>query len=335
MQQSFPLFLAIVLYLLIFWLRSIQGGWDIEIDLFPGLRNEFDKKIIEYLPSPQVELLSGIILGQNSELPGKFRLALRDTSTLHIVVASGQNLSMVAGFFFLLSGLIKRKLALFLSFSAVLFYVLLTGAQVPILRAAIMVSVGFLAQILGKEKISSWVMVLTGGLMLLINPKWLFDLSFQLSFLATFGVVSVAPIFMKYLKILPGFLSQDLSVSLAAQIMVFPIIAYNFHQLSLVAIPANLLVLWTVPIIMILGAVLLILSFIFGGLAAIVALALNILLTYFIYVVEFFAGLPFAWEYVGEFNGIVWVGYYLVLAGFMLSLSYVKQKDFRRSEKGS
>ncbi|TSC64021.1 MAG: Uncharacterized protein G01um101493_268, partial [Microgenomates group bacterium Gr01-1014_93] len=278
----------------------MQGGWEVKSDFFKPQRDILDKQIGKFLPSPQAELLSGILLGQNRQLPGQFKLALRDTSTLHIVVASGQNLSMVAGFFLLLSGLIKRKIALSLSFLAVIFYVFLTGVQVPVLRAAIMVLAGFLAQALGREKLSVWILILTAGLMLLINPKWISDLSFQLSFLATLGVIGVAPVIMNYLKKLPQFISQDLAVSLAAQIMVFPVIAGNFHQFSLVAIPANLLVLWTVPFIMILGAIFLIFSFIFPPLASFIALIANIFLTYFVYVVEFFGKLPNSWEYIGE-----------------------------------
>lgn len=296
----------------------MQGGWKIEINVFQNLRGDLDKRVTTYLPSPQAQLLSGILLGQNQQLPGQFRLALRDTSTLHIVVASGQNLSMVAGFFFLLAGLIKRRTAILLSFMAVIFYVCLTGAQVPILRAAIMVLAGYWTQIMGREKDSIWIVVVTAGLMLLINPEWITDLSFQLSFLATLGVIGVAPIFLRLFRVLPQFIKGDLSVSLAAQALVMPVIGQNFHQLSLVALPTNLLVLWTVPFIMILGTIFLLLSFLIPPVAVVFGLVLNLLLTYFIYIVQFFASLPFAWEYVGEFSWLVWVGYYLVVAALLL-----------------
>lgn len=313
--------LTLVLYLLIFFIRFQQGGWDINIDVLNTQRQFLDQKISEFLPSPQAELLSGIILGQNKQLPGQFRLDLRDTSTLHIVVASGQNLSILAGFFLLLSGLIKTRGVVVLSSIAVISYVLLVGAQVPVLRAAVMIGMGFLAHIIGREKDSIWILIVTGALMLLVNPFWLFDLSFQLSFLATIGVIVVAPIFLKYLSKLPNFLKQDLAVSFGAQLMVFPIIAQNFHQLSLVALPANLLVLWTVPIIMILGVGFLILSLIFPFAGWIIAFVLNVALTYFVYIVQFFGKLSFAWEYVGEQVWVVWVGYYCLLAGIVVAMN--------------
>jgi competence protein ComEC len=320
-KKYFPILLTIVLYLLILWIRAGQGGWDLHLDLFKDFRTGLDKQIALYLPSPQAELLSGILLGENKNLPVGLHLGLRDTSTLHIVVASGQNLSMVAAFFFLLSGLIKRKLAVALSLAAILGYTFLTGFQVPILRAAIMVGLGFWAQLLGRDRETVWILIVTTGLMLLINPSWITSISFQLSVLATFGVVVVSPILLKKLKFLPELVSQDLAVSFAAQLMVFPVIAQNFHQLSLVALPTNILVLWTVAPVMILGAFMLVFSFILPPLAWILSLALNALLTYFVYIINFFGGLPFAWTYIGEYSIILWIGYYILILATLMTLN--------------
>lgn len=325
-SEKLPLILTIILYSLIYLLRlqqslpaGKQGRWDGQIDIFKTQREFLDKRIGQILPSPQAELVSGILLGQNKSLPGALKLNLRDTSTLHIVVASGQNLSMVAGFFLGLAGLIKRKIALSLGLLAAISYSLLTGFQVPILRAAIMFVLASIAQFFGRERDGVWVLLLSAGGMLLINPKWLTDISFELSFLATFGVIVLSPILLKWLGKVPLF-GQDLAVSLAAQLMVTPVIAQNFHQFSVVGVAANLFVLWTVPFIMIMGAAVLLSSFISVGLASLIALPLRAIVQYFIYIVGYFGTLPFAWEYVGEQLWIFWLGYYLILAGVMLSL---------------
>lgn len=319
-MDKLPIFLAIILYLLIFFIRIEQGGWDIKLDLFPEVRRNLDQRISQLLPSPQAELLSGVLLGQNKNLPVSLKLALRDTSTLHIVVASGQNLSMVAGFFLSLAGLIKRKHAIILSLLAVIFYTLLTGVQVPVLRAAIMFSLSSLAALSGRQKEGWWVLMVTAALMLLVNPKWISDLSFQLSFLATFGVVVISPVLLQFLHKIP-ILGQDLSVTLAAQLMVTPVIAANFHQISLVSLITNAMILWTVPFVMILGSVALVFSFVWTGAAWIFSLFASVLLTYFIYIVQFFASFPFAWEYVREQVWVVWVGYYLVVGGVLMAIN--------------
>ncbi|MBI2019038.1 ComEC/Rec2 family competence protein [Candidatus Daviesbacteria bacterium] len=329
-----PLFLVVVLYILIFLVRYQQGGWEVKFDLWSSVRESIDQRISQTLPSPQAELLSGILLGQNKQLPPELRLAFRDTSTLHIVVASGQNLSLLAGFFLNLAGLIKRKNAILLSLLAVIFYTLLSGVQVPILRAAVMFSLAAGAQLYGRQNLGWQTLIITAGLMLLVNPRWISDLSFQLSFLATFGVVVVAPILLRYLNKFP-LLGADLAVTLGAQIMVSPVIIQSFHQLSLVGVITNLLVGWTVPFIMVLGTLLIFTSLIFSGLAFVFSIASSVLLTYFIYIVYFFASLSFAWEYVGEQVWIVWVGYYMVVAAIVLLLKNVKTANSARSSESS
>jgi len=331
-MDKVPLVLAVVLYVLIYLVRLQQVPVDerveknIQLEGLVSLREILDKKFEQFLPSPQSQLLSGVVLGQKKDLPPQFRLALRDTSTLHIVVVSGQNLSMVAGFFLALSGLIKRKVAIALAFLAIIFYTLLTGAEVPVLRAAIMVSLAFLAQIFGRQGSSLWVLSLAAGFMLLITPRWLFDLSFQLSFMATLGLVLVSPILLQHLKSLP-LIGQDLAVTIGVQLMVIPIIAQNFHQFSLVSVITNILVGWTVPFMMILGTIVLGISFISHSLTIFPAMLVEILSTYFVYIVTFFGSLPFAWEYVGEQIWMVWVGYYLILAGILIALNNINRSS--------
>lgn len=330
-----PIILAVILYGLIYFLRLQQGGWEIKLDLFPELREELDKKIALYLPSPQAQLLSGIVLGEKKDLPYDLRLALRDTSTLHIVVVSGQNLSLLAILILRLSGLLTKRVAILITFCVIVGYVVLTGGEIPVLRAALMAVLSGLAQLFGRQNDGFWVLMLIAGLMLFFNPLWINDLSFQLSFLATFGMVVIAPVLAFRLKALPLFLRENLSVTLGAQLAVFPVIAQNFHQLSLVSLPANLLTLWTIPYIMSWGLIMLIFAQISDFMAKIVALLLNILLTYFIYIVKFFSSFPFAWEYVGEQIWAVWAGYYMVLAAVMLSLNYGKTTDSGRFKENS
>ncbi len=329
-QAKVPLLLALVLYILIYLLRLQQVGGFQERNfrqtgnagLFVALRQDLDRTISQFLPSPQAGLLSGILLGNKKDLPGPLKLALRDSSTLHIVVVSGQNLTFVAGLFlFTLAGILKRRVAILVSLGAIIFYTLLTGAQVPVIRAAIMATLAFGAEIFGRVSDGVWILIVAAGSMLLYNPNWLTDLSFQLSFLATLGVIAIAPLLESKLKFLPSVLSQDLAVTTGAQLMVLPVIAQNFHQFSVVGVLANLLVGWTIPFIMILGTVMIILGPIFSVLGRLIAFATTALLTYFIYIVSFFSSLPFAWEYVGEKGWMVWAGYYLLVAGGLLALS--------------
>ena len=317
-----PQVLLVLLLGLVLLLR-LQGvpleGWqasETENKLTP-VRRQLAVNINRLLPEPQGALLSGILLGVKSDLPKHFKEALVNTSTIHIAVVSGQNLSLLAGFILNLAGLIGRRKAIILSWLACLFYTFLTGLEIPVLRAFIMVSFTFLAQILGRENESVWILILTALLMLIFQPLWITSISFQLSFLATLAVVAVAPRVIERLKFVPEIIREDFGVSFSAQLLTFPIIALNFHNLSLIGLLVNTLVLWTITPIMILGVVSLSLSFLFGN---VVMLLPGVFLTYFVYIVNFFAQVPLASIYIPSMPIIVWVGYYLLLSGIIMML---------------
>ena len=316
-------------WLVVFAARIIQFGGvdptyrDEGSQALQPLRDSLAQTLDNNLPYPQSAILAGILLGVDKNLPVALKNDLKATSTIHMIVVSGQNLSIVAGFLIGLAGFLGRKKALILSLGLIAFYSILTGFEVPVVRAAIMVSLAYLAQILGRENLSSWrALVFAAALMLAFNPLLLLhDTGFQLSFLATFGVIAVAPIIVKRLSKVPSILREDLGVTIAAQVMVLPVIVYNFGQLSLFGIVANLLILWSIPLVMVSGFLVLALGLIDNLLGTLAGLIPSILLTYFIYIVEFFAKLPGASLQVGESGIVMWVGYYFLIGAVIWVLS--------------
>ncbi len=296
-----------------------------EVKILAREREYLVKIIKQSLPYPQSALLSGIVLGDGNQIPFSLKQDLKTTSTIHIAVVSGQNLTILAGFILGLVGFLGRRKTIILTIFVILIYSLLTGLEVPVVRAAIMAILAYMAQILGKERTGWWVLLLTAGLMLIYNPNWLVDISFQLSFLATLGIVAVAPILTSYLAIVPQILRQDLAATLSAQVLVLPILAFNFYQVSLVGMLANLFVLWTVPIIMVGGLLGLIFGIINPVLGKIVDFLPSVLLTYFIDLVKFFAKWPGAVVIVGDTAIIIWVGYYLLVGAGIWMLALKKK----------
>lgn len=316
----------VVFWILLFSFRIIQiGGIDPifkeeGVQLFQPIRTSLSQTINNILPMPQSALLSGIILGNQSDLSFYFRKQLQVTSTIHIVVVSGQNLTILAGFVMSLVSFLGRKKTIFLTLFVIVIYSLLTGFGVPVVRAAIMAGLSYTGKLLGREGTGWWILFITGGLMLLYQPNWLLNISFQLSFLATFGVIVVAPIFSETMKKIPKLLREDLAVTLAAQLMVLPIIAYNFNQISVAGLLANSLVLWTVPVVMISGFTAMIIGLISQFLGQIIGLIPGILLTYFIYIVQLFSKMPGASVNIGQTGVMMWVGYYLILGAVIWKL---------------
>ena len=248
---------------------------------------QFRRKIISFyqksLPEPSASLISGMVLGSKASIPENFWQDLKITGTAHVVVASGMNVSIVAAFLMgLLALFFPRKRAIPFVLAGIALYCVLSGLDAPIIRAAIMISVVFLAQETGRVT-STWrALILSAIIMLAFKPLWLIDLGFILSFVATASLLIFEPKIRSKLSFVPGVLKEGLSTSLAAQIGVAPILFVTFGQFNILSPIINALVLWTVPFITILGAV--------GGIIGLVLPQLGKVLLYLLY--------PFTWYFV-------------------------------------
>jgi len=258
-----------------------RAKWGIGKTIY-GLREKIEKMYRRLLPEPQASLLSGIVLGSKAGMPKDFYESLRKTGTLHVVVASGMNIAILAGTslsFWLL--FVSRRWAVILSLILIWFYVFLAGGEAPVVRAGIMGTLAFLAQGLGRER-DAWRAFGAAALILLFhNPENVFDLGFQLSFCATFGILFFGPLFGKLFNRLPNQVSSDLSQTLAAQITTLPIIIFNFGYYSPFSLVVNVLAVWVLPWIMRLGLLVAIGGQVFAWLTL-------PLLTYFVWIVKLF-----------------------------------------------
>lgn len=257
-----------------------------------NLRRKIEEVYKKSLPEPQASLLSGIVLGSKAGIPGGFYKSLQKTGTLHMVVASGMNVTIVASTllpFFL--WFCSRRLAVVLVFLGIWFYVLFAGLEIPIVRAGIMGTLVFLAQGLGREADAWRGLGLAAVILLFINPLSLFDLGFQLSFAATGGILFFGPKISKLAHRLPKQIQLDIAQTVGAQIATMPLLLLNFGQYSPFSILPNLLVITTLSLVMKLGAVIAIAGLIFLPLGQITAWLAWPLLTYFVRVVELFSEL--------------------------------------------
>ncbi|AKM78987.1 MAG: ComEC/Rec2-related protein [Candidatus Beckwithbacteria bacterium GW2011_GWB1_47_15] len=282
------------------------------------LRSKLEGIFRRNLPEPEASLLSGIVLGIKSSLPYDFWQALRKTSTLHIVVASGYNVTVVIGTVIkYLAGLIKRSWAVGLGVAAVVVYTLMAGGEPAIVRAAIMGSLAYLGQVLGRKSDGVRLLLAAAGVMLWVEPSLVYDVGFRLSVAATAGLLLIAPLLGKVFDRV-ALIGKDLSETTAAQIAVWPILLTTFGQVSAFSILINGLILWLVPMIMVLGAVLAGAGLVLGPWAAPIGWLAYGPLHLMVGVISWFGGLSFvSWtvdlkaSVIGSFT---WVFlYYLVL----------------------
>lgn len=290
------------------------------------LKTQIEANFKAILPSPQAGLLAGIVLGSKQVLPDDFLEALINTSTIHIVVASGQNLTILSGLIIGFAPMFGRKKAVLASIGTNLFYALLTGFQIPIIRAAVMNIFASVGTLSGREAPVIFALFASALLMLIYEPLWLFSVSFQLSFLASFAVMEFAPAVETRFKWLPDLVKQDLVVSSSAFLFTLPVIFENFHRISITGIIVNALVLWTTPLIMASGGVVALVSLLNLEISSALALIPGVFLTYLIYVVEFFNILSPSAE-VKPLGWVVWMGYYFLLMAIYFWAKKLGEKE--------
>ena len=239
-----------------------HGNW-LVAHLLP-IKEWIIESYLNVLPQDNAELLAGINLGEKGGVSNEFRDDLITTGTIHIIALSGYNVTIVANFLRqLLVSLPSMSLGLANLFGAVgiIFFVLLTGAQSSAIRAGVMALIALYAEASGRRYNAFRALVLAGFAMILYNPRDLvYDVSFQLSFLATLGIMFVTPALLvlfvrvpeKILWIIP--LRELMAATLGAQFGTLPFILYKTGTLSLIALPVNIIVLPAIPYTMAVGA---------------------------------------------------------------------------------
>lgn len=226
------------------------------VGLMSGFRNSIISFYQKVLPQPMSGLTAGIVLGSKGALSQEFYNKTKLTGVAHVVVASGTNVTFVVSFLMgVLTNFLPRRKAIYFSIIAIVLYLFISGFDAPLVRAAIMATLTFWGQLAGRM-VSAWrVLIATALGMLLYNPAWVSDLGFLLSFVSTASLMLFERKIRQKLKYVPEILKEGLSTSLAAQIGVTPILFVTFGQFNLLSPVVNVLILWTVPYIMILGSI--------------------------------------------------------------------------------
>jgi competence protein ComEC len=225
-----------------------------ENNIFKEVHRKAVSVVNNSLPSPHSGLVAGVVLGDKEGISKEYYELFKLTGTAHVVVASGMNVTLVAGFALtLLVRFINRRRAVLLSIVLIWMYVFISGVAAPIVRAGIMATIAFSSQAVGRMNASMRALLVSLVIMLLIYPWWVFDIGLWLSFAATLSLMLFSTKVDRKLQFVPSFLREGLSTSLAAQVGVTPILLFYFGQISLIGPLVNALVLWTVTPLMIIG----------------------------------------------------------------------------------
>ncbi|MFC1925354.1 ComEC/Rec2 family competence protein [Chloroflexota bacterium] len=296
-----------------------------------SLRDRLAESLDSTLHEPQSSLSQSLLLGIRSHIPDSLKDSFNSSGTSHILAISGLHLAIMAGIVLSSAAWLfgkRRPTYILIAFGLIWIYALLSGMRPPAFRAAIMFSLFLTALWLGRPRSVMPSLALTAAIMVGIDPQILREVSFQLSFAAVAGIILLYPKFQRWGKkalggkegpliFIANPITDSLAVTLAAIIATFPLIAYYFGYVSLMALPATFLILLAIP-----GAIILtLLTALLGLFAPPLSMAVGwvdwLFLSYIIEIAEFFGSSGFARQEM-DINGIIVWAYYTALLAILL-----------------
>lgn len=207
-------------------------------------REDVIKSHLNYVKSPNIEILGGIVFGDDAIAPpDSIKESFIHSGLLHILAASGMNVAFISSFlFFFLSRLgVPYRPRTICAIVAIIFYALMTGLGASVVRAALMLIFVLLGKLIDRDTHSVALLSFVALLMLIYNPSYINDVGFQLSFIVTFGLLVSADAVMKYFDKVPLWLTGTIFVPIIAQAWVIPIQMFYFNTISLYSVFANII----------------------------------------------------------------------------------------------
>ena len=224
------------------------GGW--------VLRQRITRSQVRWLSSPAGQIVSSMVLGNRAvDIPYEIRDQFIQAGLAHTLAASGSQVSLILGLVLVVTRRFSVKAQLLFGTGALIIFVGLTGLQPSVLRAAIM-GFGALVALVTQRKVKPLGSLLVAAtLLLLFNPLWIWDLGFQLSFLATLGLLVTVPPLSKRLDWLPPAIAFLIAVPLAASLWTLPLQLYVFGMIAPYSTAANIICAPLIAVISIGGVI--------------------------------------------------------------------------------
>jgi competence protein ComEC len=248
-------------------------------------------------------LLSSITLGRQAvNLPAKITDLFIKTGLAHILAASGFHVAILLGFVLTITRNLSPKQQFIIALTILIIYGTLTGLQPSVLRAILM-GIGALIGLLYNRQVNSLgSLLLAATILLLWQPLWIWDLGFQLSFLATLGLIITVPLLKNKIDYFPNLIAEPIAISLAATLWTMPLLMFTFNSIALYNIPINIITTPLVTLISLGGVFTAFLGLIYPPLGSISASILYYPLELLLQITNFFSLLPFSTYSTGKLS---------------------------------
>lgn len=297
-----------------------------------SLRNGIVLEHAKFLKSPNLEILGGVVFGDDAVTPPTYiKNAFANAGILHILAASGMNVAIIYGVWFWILRKLKSpyKLTVISGICVVILYSLMTGLGASVARAMLMLIFILIGKLFDRDAHSISLLSFVGLLMLIYNPADINNVSFQLSFLATFGLLTTAPVLFAKCKRFPNFITGLIIIPFVAQIWVAPIQMFYFNTFSLYSVIVNILITPFVSVISFGGfasSVLAIIKPIAGNVCFVFDSILNPFLNCIVIIPQWFAKLPHSLLVTTKPNICQLILYYFLVMAITILIKYGKNK---------
>lgn len=225
------------------------------------------EKVVERIESLGLQyrseaLLKALLAGETSQITQSMRNSFSVAGLAHILAVSGLHTGIIACIIYLLLAPLKHvgltRLVPALCIAGTWIYIFVTGMPPSAVRASIMATFVLFGGIIGRKGTTVNAIFASAFIMLLYNPYYIFDVGFQLSYTAVFSIFYLYPLLVSHLPKGNGFsrrISSAVAVTAAAQAGTLPLCLYYFHQLPLLGIFSNMIVIPALPLVMILAII--------------------------------------------------------------------------------
>ncbi len=319
--------------------RSGQGNF-FKREIFK-LKTGITARVNTLFPEPHGSLLLGLLVGTRATLPDNLSSAFIADGLMHIIAISGYNISVIAGLIMRLGvyAHLSRRSRSLIVLACIGCFIVITGAGASVVRAGLMAGIALAAFFCGRSITPLWLILVSAFFMVFLSPYALaYDAGLELSFAATIGVIYGAPLCMplaqrifgsQKLGVFGSVLCETIATTLGATIFTLPLSAYHFGSISLVFLFSNALILWLIPLIMAVGFLTVLLSFLSFSLAQLCAFITALLLEYVIAVSLALAKIPFSSVRV-DFFPLFFVAASYGIIFLILKRAAVRRADVRK-----
>ncbi len=294
-----------------------------------SLKGKFVTALEKTLGEPHAALAAGLVVGEKAALGKDLLDDFRTVGLIHIVVLSGYNITVVGDAMRRILSFLPRVWGISVGGIGIMLFGILVGGGATVVRSCFMAGIALSADLIRRDYSVMRALIFAALVMIIQNPMILLhDPSFQLSFLATLGLILLASPIEKRLRYIPEKFGMRgiVASTIATQIFVSPYILYMMGQLSIIGMVVNILVLPLIPATMLFVFLTGMAGMIWLPLAYVLGWVTHLLLSYELFMVQHFALFSFASVHIPAFSGWWVVGFYVAFAVMYAVLTLKSKK---------